>query len=63
MTGRNSVLLLGQEATEHNFKTQPLSDFKMIHMAVHALGETVFRNVQLWCSQEIPIRRMMACCR
>ncbi len=40
MTGTGTVLLLGSEATEHNFKTQPLSDFKVIHMAVHALGET-----------------------
>jgi CHAT domain-containing protein len=40
MTGRRSVLLLGPEATEYNFKAQPLSDFKVIHMAVHSLSET-----------------------
>jgi CHAT domain-containing protein len=32
-------LLLGDRATESTFKAQPLRDFKVIHMAVHALAD------------------------
>ncbi len=34
--GSKAVLLLGQNATETSFKSQPLGDFKILHLAVHA---------------------------
>ncbi|HEV3041192.1 MAG TPA: CHAT domain-containing protein [Candidatus Angelobacter sp.] len=38
--GGDAVLLLGRSATESNFKAQPLSDFKIIHIAAHAVADT-----------------------
>src|SRR5207245_1734863 len=34
---KNSVLLLGPDATEAAFKAQPLGDFGILHLAVHAI--------------------------
>ncbi len=38
--GGPSVVLLGSDATEAAFKSQPLEQFKVIHMAVHGLAST-----------------------
>ncbi len=35
-----SVVLLGPDATETDFKAQPLEQFKIIHLAVHGLAKT-----------------------
>jgi len=34
---KGSVLLLGPDATEASFKAQPLGDFSILHLAVHAI--------------------------
>jgi CHAT domain-containing protein len=39
IAGPNTVLLLGQNATESAFKSQPLSDFRVIHFAAHAAAD------------------------
>ncbi len=39
---RQTVLLLGANATEAQFKAEPLSDFKIIHFAVHGLSTPNF---------------------
>ncbi len=39
---RNSVLLLGGDATETKFKSEPLSNFKIIHFAVHGIATPHF---------------------
>src|SRR5579859_538375 len=38
----SSVLLMGEDATETAFKKQPLSNFKILHLAVHAVAEPRF---------------------
>jgi CHAT domain-containing protein len=35
----NAVLLMGDDATETAFKKQPLDNFKILHLAVHAVAE------------------------
>jgi len=42
--GGDSRLLLGREATEASFKSQPLADFKIIHIAAHGIVSTKFPN-------------------
>lgn len=37
--GEKSVLLIGTEASEAAFKSEPLSKFKVIHLAVHGVAE------------------------
>jgi CHAT domain-containing protein len=37
-----TVLLLGERATEAEFKAEPLSDFKIIHFAVHGISTPNF---------------------
>lgn len=39
IAGTDSQLLLGDAATEAAFKAQPLSDFRIIHMATHAAAD------------------------
>jgi CHAT domain-containing protein len=39
IAGPNTELLLGQKATESAFKNQPLSDFRVIHLAAHAAAD------------------------
>ncbi len=39
MTGSHGVGLVGQGATESRFKQQPLEDFRVIHLAVHAFAD------------------------
>ena len=39
IAGKDSELLLGQRATESEFKAQPLSAFRVIHLAAHAAGD------------------------
>jgi len=39
---RRTVLLLGADATESKFKSEPLSNFKIIHFAVHGLSTPQF---------------------
>jgi CHAT domain-containing protein/tetratricopeptide (TPR) repeat protein len=39
VAGRRSELLLGNRATEDAFKAEPLSDFRVIHLAVHAVAD------------------------
>ncbi|HUI71834.1 MAG TPA: CHAT domain-containing protein, partial [Spirochaetia bacterium] len=38
----HTVLLVGDNATETAFKRQPLRDFKILHLAVHAVAEPRF---------------------
>jgi CHAT domain-containing protein len=40
VVGNDAILLLGPDATESRFKSQPLRDFKVIHIATHAIAET-----------------------
>jgi CHAT domain-containing protein len=35
--GQGSVVLLGQQATEENLKSEPLGDFAILHFAVHGV--------------------------
>jgi CHAT domain-containing protein len=39
IVGGDPTVLLGQEATESSFKSARLSDFRMIHLAVHAAAD------------------------
>jgi CHAT domain-containing protein len=36
----NSTVLTGEAATESRFKSEPLNDFKILHLAVHAIPST-----------------------
>jgi len=40
--GHDSTLLLGPEATETAFKAEPLSEFQIIHLAVHGFSDSRF---------------------
>lgn len=40
--GNDAVLLLGSDATESAFKSEPLEDFKIIHLAAHGFADTQF---------------------
>ena len=40
--GKNSVVLLGKDATEGAFQSLPLGDFKIIHLAVHAIPSSQY---------------------
>lgn len=40
--GDEGVLLLGSQATETAFKSEPLQDFKIIHIAAHGFADTQF---------------------
>jgi len=40
--GSGSVVLLGSEATEATFKRQPLAQFRVLHLAVHATSSPQF---------------------
>jgi CHAT domain-containing protein len=40
--GKDGVVLLGAEATETAFKSEPLADFKIVHLAVHGFSDTQF---------------------
>src|SRR5229473_3539040 len=42
IVGKDGVLLLGFEATETAFKSEPLEDFKIIHLAAHGFADTQF---------------------
>jgi len=42
IVGKDSVLLLGAKATETAFKTEPLADFKIVHIATHGFADTQF---------------------
>ena len=40
--GNDSILLLGPEATETAFKAEKLSEFQIIHLAVHGFSDSRF---------------------
>src|SRR3984893_12713919 len=40
--GNDTVLLLGSDATETAFKSEPLEDFKIIHLAAHGFADIQF---------------------
>jgi CHAT domain-containing protein len=40
--GKDAVVLLGSEATETAFKSQPLAEFKIVHLAVHGFADPKF---------------------
>jgi CHAT domain-containing protein len=40
--GKDGVVLLGAQATETAFKSAPLADFKIIHIAAHGFSDTQF---------------------
>jgi CHAT domain-containing protein len=42
IVGKGEVLLLGSNATETAFKSEPLSDFKIVHIAAHGFSDTQF---------------------
>ena len=42
IVGKDGVLLLGFDATETAFKSEPLEDFKIIHLAAHGFVDTQF---------------------
>jgi CHAT domain-containing protein len=42
IVGKDATLLLGREATETAFKSEPLADFKIIHLAVHGFADNQF---------------------
>jgi CHAT domain-containing protein len=42
IVGKDEVVLLGSNATETAFKSEPLSDFKIIHIAAHGFSDTQF---------------------
>ena len=42
VVGRDSLLLLGPNATETAFKSAPLADFKIVHIAAHGFVDTQF---------------------
>jgi CHAT domain-containing protein len=42
IVGNDGVLLLGATATETAFKSEPLPDFKIIHIAAHGFSDTQF---------------------
>lgn len=42
IVGKDGVLLLGFDATETAFKSEPLEDFKIIHLAAHGFADTQF---------------------
>jgi CHAT domain-containing protein len=42
IVGNDGVLLLGPNATETAFKSEPLSDFKIVHIAAHGFADTQF---------------------
>jgi CHAT domain-containing protein len=42
IVGNDGVVLLGPNATETAFKSEPLSDFKIIHIAAHGFSDTQF---------------------
>jgi len=42
IVGKDGVLLLGADATETAFKSAPLVDFKIIHIAAHGFADTQF---------------------
>ena len=42
IVGNDGVLLLGPNATETAFKSEPLSDFKIVHIAAHGFSDTQF---------------------
>ena len=42
IVGKDSVLLLGPSATESAFKSEPLGDFKIVHIAAHGFADTQF---------------------
>ncbi|MGA2611049.1 MAG: CHAT domain-containing protein [Terriglobia bacterium] len=44
---KESLLLLGGHATETKFKSEPLSDFMIIHFAVHGISAPHFPETQL----------------
>ena len=39
VAGHGSEVLLGEKATESGFKAQPLAQFRMIHLATHAVAD------------------------
>src|SRR5207237_824966 len=42
MFGAGSVVLLGRDATETAFKREPLSKFRVLHLAVHGIANAKY---------------------
>ncbi len=42
IVGNDGVMLLGSNATETAFKSEPLADFKIVHLAAHGFADTQF---------------------
>jgi CHAT domain-containing protein len=42
IAGAKTVLLVGEQATEASFKSQPLSMFKVLHLALHGIASTKY---------------------
>ena len=40
--GQDAVVLLGKDATETAFKSEPLDQFRILHLAVHGLADTQY---------------------
>jgi CHAT domain-containing protein len=42
IAGRDSLVLVGKDATETTFKKEPLDQFRIIHLAVHGFADTQY---------------------
>ncbi len=42
IVSKDGVMLLGPNATESAFKSEPLADFKIVHLAAHGFADTQF---------------------
>jgi len=42
LLGQESVILLGNDATETAFKKEPLDQFRILHLAVHGFADTQY---------------------
>jgi CHAT domain-containing protein len=42
IVGNDGVVLLGSHATEESFESEPLADFKIVHLAVHGFADPQF---------------------
>jgi CHAT domain-containing protein len=42
IVGNDGVILLGSHATEAAFESEPLADFRIVHLAVHGFADTQF---------------------
>ena len=63
IVGRDAVILIGKDATETAFKKEPLDQYRVLHLAVHASQTPSTQNDQpsFW----LPTRNLVMtdCCK